>query len=63
MTAAEKAAETRKLHKEKQEQRELREKRIREAKVNALLDILESNEVTASMKYDALMYLNELGRY
>lgn len=57
---AEKAVKTRQLHKEKQRQKELMNKRIKEAMINSLLETLEAESISPADKLEASKILNEL---
>lgn len=57
---AEKAVKTRQLHKEKQRQKELMNKRIKEAMINSLLEALEAESIPPADKLEASKILNEL---
>ena len=57
---SEKAVKTRQLHKEYQRQKELMNKRIKEAMINSLLEVLEAESIPPADKLEASKILNEL---
>lgn len=54
MTTVEKAKETRRLHRERQLQKRLREKAIAEAELTGLLSVISDDRATPEQKLDAL---------
>ena len=54
MTTVEKAKETRRLHRERQLQKRLREKAIAEAELTGLLSVISDDRATPAQKLDAL---------
>ena len=62
MTPAEKAVETRRKNREKQNQKAQLQKRINEAMIKGLLEVLEDQSSSAEQKLEASKILNSLGK-
>ena len=60
MTPAEKAKETRRKHKEAQDQKEAEKLRAKEAIRKSCVEILESDEMTPGQKLEATKILHDL---
>lgn len=60
MTPSEKAKETRKKHKEAQDQKRSEELRAREAIRKSCVEILESDEMTPGQKLEAMKILQDI---
>lgn len=58
--ASEKAVKTRQANKEKRDQKELKKKRIREAMIDGLLEVLEAEKISPEDKLEASKILYEL---
>ena len=60
MTPTEKAAETRKKHKEVQERKRLEDQRTKDAIKKGCVEVLESADMTPGQKLEALKILHDL---
>ena len=58
--ASEKAVKTRQANKEKRDQMELKRKRIREAMIDGLLEVLDAEKIPPKDKLEASKILYEL---